>query len=65
MNGSQDNWFVEEFHLASPVEEFETFSRHEIDRLRSANPNLNDAAHRQAVDLVLRKLRGDGHGGQP
>ena len=59
MSTSTDNWFVEEFHLRSPVEEFQEFSRLELERARNADPSLNDAVDREAVDLVLRRLRGE------
>ena len=52
-------WFVEEFHLRSPVEEFQEHAKLEINRLRNGNANASDALHRAAADLVLRKLRGD------
>jgi hypothetical protein len=54
---SSEKWFVEEFHLHSPVEEFQEFARLEIERLRSGNPKFDDSTHREAVDRVLRKLR--------
>lgn len=57
-------WFVEEFHLRSPVEEFQEYARLEIDRLRNGNPKFNESTHRQAVDLVLRKLRPERMGGK-
>ncbi|MCH7808391.1 MAG: hypothetical protein IIB60_04130 [Planctomycetes bacterium] len=59
MSTSTDNWFVEEFHLRSPVEEFQEFSRLELERARNADPGINDAVDREAVDLVLRRLRGE------
>ncbi len=59
MSTSSDKWFVEEFHLRSPVEEFQEHAKLEIDRLRNGNANASDALHRAAADLVLRKLRGD------
>jgi len=62
--GTGESWFVEEFHLRSPVEEFQEFSRLEIERLRNGNPTFDDSNHRQAVDLVLRKLRPDRMGGK-
>ena len=55
--GAGEKWFVDEFHLRSPIEEFQEFSRLEIQRLRNAKPGFDDSTHRQAVDLVLRKLR--------
>lgn len=60
MGTSTDEWFVEQFHLRSPVEEFCDLTRAELDRLRIENPGFDDSAHRAATDLVLRKLRGEG-----
>jgi hypothetical protein len=57
MTTSGEKWFVEEFHLHSPVEEFQEFSRLEMERLRAGNPKFDDSTHREAIDLVLRKLR--------
>ena len=65
MSTSNESWFVEDFHLRSPVEEFQEYSRLEIERLRNSQPNLNDAIHRQAIDLVLRKMRGERTGATP
>lgn len=62
--GTGDKWFVEEFHLRSPIEEFQEFSRLEIERLSRASCEFDDATHRQAVDLVLRKLRVERMGGK-
>lgn len=59
MSTSTDSWFVEEFHLRSPVEEFQEFSRLELEQARNADPGINDAVDREAVDLVLRRLRGE------
>ncbi len=59
MSTPSDKWFVEEFNLRSPIEEFQEHARLEIERLRTGNPNAGDALHRAAADLVLRKLRGD------
>lgn len=62
MSTSTENWFVEEFHLRSPVEEFQEYSRLEMERVRASEPDADDAPYRQAVNLVLSKLRGDGGG---
>ncbi len=57
MDTSDDKWFVEQFHLRSPIEEFQESSRLEIERLRDRNPRFDDSIHREAIDLTLRKLR--------
>lgn len=57
VKSSSEKYFVENFHLHSPVEEFQEFSRLEVDRLRDENPNFDESIHRQAIDLVQRKLR--------
>jgi hypothetical protein len=57
-------WFVEEFNLRSPIEEFQEHTRLEIDRLRNGNPKFNESSHRQAAELVLRKLRPERMGGK-
>ena len=59
-----DKWFVEEFHLRSPVDEFQEFARLEMERVRASDPDVNEAPYRQAVNLVLGKLRRDGGGGK-
>lgn len=63
MNTSHEKWFVEQFHLRSPVEEFQENARLEMDRLRDADVKFDDTMHRRAVDLVLRKLRPERVGG--
>ena len=58
MDTSPDGeWFVEQFHLRSPVEEFQEHGRLELERLRDGNPKFDDSTQREAIDLVLRKLR--------
>jgi len=57
MGASGQEWFVEQFHLRSPIEEFQEFSRLEIERLHDGNPRFDDSTHREAIDLVLRRLR--------
>ena len=64
MSPSGEKWFVEQFHLRSPVEEFEEFSQLEIRRLRAENVGFNDATHREAIDLVLGCLRPNKTGGK-
>lgn len=62
MNTPSEKWFVEEFHLRSPVEEFEEFGRLEVERLYGANPKFDASTHREAMDLVLQKLRPERRG---
>lgn len=57
MKRTTEKYFVENFHLHSPVEEFQEHCRLEIDRLHAENPNVDDTLFRQATDLVLRKLK--------
>ena len=57
MDTSNDNWFVEQFHLRSPIEEFQESCRLEIERLRENDASFDDTTHREAVDLTLSKLR--------
>lgn len=57
MGDSSEKWFVDHFHLRSPVEEFEEFGRTTIERLRDGNLRFDDTTHREAIGLVLRKLR--------
>lgn len=63
MNTSGEKWFVQEFQLRSPVDEFREFSRLEVERLRNENPRFSDSTHRAAIALVLQKLRPGGRGG--
>ena len=63
MDTSGRKWFVEEFQLRSPVDEFREFSQLEIERLRNENPRFSDSIHRAAVELVLAKLRPGRRGG--
>jgi len=64
MATSDEKWFVEEFHLRGPIEEFQESCRQEIDRLRDADPRFDDQLHREAAALVLRRLSGDKKGGR-
>jgi len=59
MSTPSEEWFVEQFHLRSPLEEFQEFGRFEIERLAAADTRFDEAQHRAAVDLVLRKLRAE------
>lgn len=54
-----DKWFVERFHLRSPVEEFEEYCRTARERLAEGVSAYDDSTHREAVGLVLQKLRPD------
>lgn len=51
-----ENWFVGQFDLRSPIEEFEDYSRTALDRLRDGGGNSVDSNCREAIDLVLSKL---------
>jgi len=62
MDTPTQEWFVDEFHLRSPVEEFEEFSSREVERLRSEDPSFADARHRAAIDLVRTKLHTEREG---
>ena len=62
--GTDEKWFVEEFHLRSPIEEFREFSRLELERLCNGNPTFDVSTHRKAIDLVLRKLSPERMGGK-
>ena len=57
MDGSTEKWFVEQFHLRSPLEEFQESSRVEMERLHSSDPKFDDSTHREAIELTLSKLR--------
>lgn len=59
MSTSHRQWLVEDFRLNSPVKEFQDYSREEMERLRMVDPGFDDTGHRQAVELVLRRLRGE------
>lgn len=57
MNSSRGNWFVEQFHLRSPIEEFREHTRLELETLRSGQSKCDETAHQEAVRLVLKKLQ--------
>ena len=59
MTKPREEWFVEQFYLRSPVEEFQDFGQKEIERLRTDDARFDDGTHRAAVNLVLRKLRAE------
>jgi len=59
MSTPREEWFVEQFYLRSPLEEFQDFGRGEIERHRDGDARFDDATHRAAIDLVLRKLRAE------
>jgi hypothetical protein len=65
MDTSSRRWFVEEFRLRGPLEEFQDFGEHEIERLRNADPEFDDTPHREAIDLVMRKLSQGTMGAKP
>ena len=52
-------WFVEQFHLSSPLEEFEEHARLEMDRCRSEDAQFDDNNHRRAIRMVMGKLQSD------
>lgn len=56
MTALGENWFVGQFHLRSPIEEFEDYSRTALGRLRKGGGNPDDSNCREAIDLVLGKL---------
>lgn len=62
MSTESDKWFVDEFRLRSPVEEFEDYVRFELEQIRGL-PNPNLAAYQKAADLVVSRLRRDREGG--
>lgn len=65
MDTSSDKWFVEQFHLRSPVEEFEDYSRAAIERLADGSGQYDDSTYREAVAMVLGRLRPDRDGIEP
>ncbi len=65
MDASPDKWFVEQFHLRSPVEEFEEYSGAAMDRLADGSGPYDDSTYREAVAMVLGRLRPDRDGIEP
>jgi hypothetical protein len=63
VDSSSEKWFVEQFHLRSPVEEFQEHCRLEMEQRREAEPKFGDSLHREAMTVVLRKLRPERSGG--
>ncbi len=61
MGTESDKWFVDEFRLRSPVEEFEDHVRFELEQIR-ASPNPNVTAYQKAAVLVAEHLRRDQEG---
>lgn len=57
--------FVEQFHLRSPVEEFEEYSRTVIENPREGSGHSDDSTYREAIALVLSKLRPGWDGNDP
>lgn len=48
---------IQQFRLNDPAEEFTQYSQMEAERLQLADPNFDENLHKQAVELVLRKLK--------
>ncbi len=57
--GGDQQWYVEQFHLSSPLEEFEEHARLEMDRYRSEDTQFDDGIHRRAIRMVMAKLQPD------
>ncbi len=51
-----DNWFVEDFDLRSPTEEFEEYCQSTLQHLREGSGRSDAATHQEAISLVLGKL---------
>jgi len=64
MSQSGNEWFVEQFHLQSPIEEFQTHYRLEIERLRKDKSDFDEGSYREAIHLVMERLRPAGIGQQ-
>ncbi len=60
MDTSAEKCFVEQFHLRSPIEEFEDYSHEALEQLRKGNGKSDEATYREAMALVFRKLRPNG-----
>ncbi len=50
---------VEEFRLKNPAEEFEVYSKAEIERLQNTQEHFQPDLYQKAVQLVLRRLGRD------
>jgi hypothetical protein len=48
---------IRQFRLSNLAEEFTHYSQIEAERLQLADPNFDESLHKQAVELVLRKLQ--------
>ena len=57
MKTPEEKCFVEQFHLRSPVEEFEEYSRAVVENPREGSGYSDDSTYREAIALVLSKLR--------
>ena len=55
MKSKNDKWFVEEFHLRSPIEEFEEHARLELQRMADMH-HPHEPAYRTAIDLVTSRI---------
>ncbi len=64
MSQPGNEWFVEQFHLQSPIEEFQTHCRLEIERLRKDKSDFDEGSYREAIHLVMERLRPAGIGQQ-
>ncbi len=60
---SDECYLVEGFRLSGAVKEFEDYSRDELQRLCGESASFDEAAHREAVELVLSKLHAARPGG--
>lgn len=60
---SEDCYLVEGFRLSGALKEFEDYSRDELQRLCAENASFDDAAHREAAELVLSRLHAARPGG--
>ena len=60
MDTPGEKCFVEQFHLRSPIEEFEDYSHEALEQLRKGNGKSDEATYREAMALVFRKLRPNG-----
>ena len=60
MDTPGEKCFVEQFHLRSPIEEFEDYSHEALEQLRNGNRKSDEATYREAMALVFRKLRPNG-----
>lgn len=50
------------FRRQSPEEEVQAYATRELERLRASDADHDEALYREALDLVLQRLRGPGKG---